>query len=133
MDSSLTDLLHLGVRFYEPGVGRFSQVDPIRETVYATVYSYAQADPALHTDASGECIDLIRCFWRWYKVMNAYPKCKRKYPLPDPEDECQQEYIDRIVKCIDDEIGSAGYLEKTIEICTQAGLMRQLPGCRGRY
>ena len=31
MDSSLTDLLHLGVRFYEPGVGRFSQVDPAGE------------------------------------------------------------------------------------------------------
>jgi RHS repeat-associated protein len=31
MDPSLSDLLHLGVRFYEPGVGRFTQVDPAME------------------------------------------------------------------------------------------------------
>ena len=51
MDSSLTDLLHLGVRFYEPGVGRFSQVDPAREG--ENFYTYVDSAVLRFTDAFG--------------------------------------------------------------------------------
>jgi len=51
MDPSLTDLLHLGMRFYEPGVGRFSQVDPAREGV--NWYVYVWNSPLAHLDPSG--------------------------------------------------------------------------------
>ena len=51
MDSSLTDLLHLGMRFYEPGVGRFSQVDPAREGV--NWYGYVDGIPTTHVDPVG--------------------------------------------------------------------------------
>ena len=51
MDSSLTDLLHLGVRFYEPGVGRFSQVDPAGEGW--NWYEYVRNAPLSSTDPRG--------------------------------------------------------------------------------
>ncbi|MCL6630695.1 MAG: RHS repeat-associated core domain-containing protein, partial [Armatimonadetes bacterium] len=60
MDSSLTDLLHLGVRFYEPGVGRFSQVDPARDGV--NWYGYVDDKPTRYVDPAGlhnDDIDVI--------------------------------------------------------------------------
>jgi len=39
MDSALADMLHLGVRFYEPGVGRFGQ--------HGSPYTYADSNPTL--------------------------------------------------------------------------------------
>jgi len=53
MDSSLSDLLHLGVRFYEPGVGRFSQRDPIPQDAVAE-YGYANNQPSWALDPRGE-------------------------------------------------------------------------------
>jgi len=52
MDSSLTDLLHLGVRFYEPGAGRFGQrdKDPDEEV---SPYCYIGASPVLSADPTG--------------------------------------------------------------------------------
>jgi len=51
MDSSLTDLLHLGVRFYEPGVGRFSQRDPAANGV--NWYAYVNDVPTFAVDPTG--------------------------------------------------------------------------------
>ncbi|MCL6628791.1 MAG: hypothetical protein K6U00_04225 [Armatimonadetes bacterium] len=51
MEPSLTDLLHLGVRFYEPGVGRFGQVDRIP---MGNLFVYAHANPSLLVDPSGD-------------------------------------------------------------------------------
>ena len=51
MDSSLTDLLHLGVRFYEPGVGRFGQTDFAQDS---KCYSYAWMRPTAYVDPDGE-------------------------------------------------------------------------------
>ncbi|MCL6630509.1 MAG: hypothetical protein K6U00_13020, partial [Armatimonadetes bacterium] len=51
MDPSLTDLLHLGVRFYEPGVGRFSQVDPLGYG--SNWYQYAAGHPTTAVDPDG--------------------------------------------------------------------------------
>ena len=68
MDPSLSDLLHLGVRFYEPGVGRFGQVDPLRRDYVGYIYS---ADiPTLGVDPEGllwcektNRFPWIRCHW----------------------------------------------------------------------
>jgi len=51
MDPSLSDLLHLGVRFYEPGVGRFSQVDPAGEGW--NWYVYVRNAPVQRIDPTG--------------------------------------------------------------------------------
>jgi len=51
MDSSLTDLLHLGVRFYEPGVGRFGQVDPAGEGW--NWFIYVDSQPTVDVDPAG--------------------------------------------------------------------------------
>jgi len=51
-DPALADMLHLGVRFYEPGVGRFGQLDPIREGVNR--YTYVHNRPLGTVDPSGE-------------------------------------------------------------------------------
>jgi len=72
MDSSLTDLLHLGVRFYEPGVGRFSQVDPAGEGW--NWYVYLDGRPTVGADPDGLCaiaraacriIDKMKCAQNW--------------------------------------------------------------------
>ena len=55
MDPSLSDLLHLGMRFYEPGVGRFSQRDPLGGVV--EWYAYGDSTPTLMVDPSG----LVAC------------------------------------------------------------------------
>ena len=67
MDSSLTDLLHLGVRFYEPGVGRFSQVDPAGEGW--NWYVYAGNQPAVAVDPSG----LKLCYCRIRPILSTKP------------------------------------------------------------
>jgi len=51
MDPSLSDLLHLGMRFYEPGVGRFGQVDPAREGL--NWYGYVDGIPTAMVDPLG--------------------------------------------------------------------------------
>ena len=51
MDSSLTDLLHLGLRFYEPGADRFGQVDPMQEDTVP--YSYVLNRPMGKVDPTG--------------------------------------------------------------------------------
>ncbi|MDH7482381.1 MAG: RHS repeat-associated core domain-containing protein [Armatimonadota bacterium] len=45
-------LLQLGVRFYDPEVGRFTQVDPVDRSP-RSFYAYADDSPTFQTDPSG--------------------------------------------------------------------------------
>ena len=51
-DSNMTGLLQLGVRFYDPGLGRFGQRDPIERTSRAA-YAYSDDRPLTHADPTG--------------------------------------------------------------------------------
>ena len=51
-----TGLVKIGQRFYDPGLGRWTQVDPVPHTfdpVQANRYSYAACNPVIYTDPSG--------------------------------------------------------------------------------
>jgi len=126
-------LLQLGVRFYEPGIGRFTQRDPMQDDENCSAYRYGDDNPIAHVDPTGEWLwDIIRCLYRWSRVMNVWREAKRKFPIPNCEDECENDYIKRIVDYIDDKLGK-NYVRKTIEICAKAGMAKSLPGCKGRY
>jgi RHS repeat-associated protein len=44
----------MGARYYSPGTGRFTQVDPLGRSVYeANRYIYTPADPVNYTDPTG--------------------------------------------------------------------------------
>jgi len=110
MDSSLSDLLHLGVRFYEPGVGRFSQVDPAREGV--NWYVYVDAMPTLMVDPAGLWIftcpghgtrvrkwwwignQIIRMYWCYGCQIACEDRC-----LKDAGEHCWSD--DKYDKCLD--------------------------------
>ncbi len=50
----LGNLLQLGVRFYDPEIGRFTQRDPVWAAVEETSYVYASGIPTFLVDPSGE-------------------------------------------------------------------------------
>jgi RHS repeat-associated protein len=53
----------MGARYYSPGMGRFTQVDPLGRSVYeANRYWYADCNPANATDPTGL---LTSCQWSW--------------------------------------------------------------------
>jgi RHS repeat-associated protein len=54
-DPNMSDSLQLGVRFYEPSVGRFGQRDPIPSATQS-VYAYADEQPLAYADPSGRCL-----------------------------------------------------------------------------
>lgn len=60
-----SELCRLGSRYYDPALGRFTQVDPTFQD--ANPYSYAKDNPISNSDASGnvatEFIDLL--FYAW--------------------------------------------------------------------
>jgi len=56
-DSGLQDWMQLGVRFYEPELGRFERRDPYRPTGNAA-YGYAAAKPTRVVDPSGMIVSL---------------------------------------------------------------------------
>jgi len=76
MDSSLTDLLHLGVRFYEPGVGRFGQVDPAGEGL--NWYGYGHNTPQAVVDPDGRVGIGCRLFTGNRGTFIADKSCKGK-------------------------------------------------------
>lgn len=49
-DANLT-LLHLDARFYDPGIGRFTQLDPVHDGL--NWYEYAGSSPIRHADPTG--------------------------------------------------------------------------------
>jgi RHS repeat-associated protein len=51
-------LLQLGVRFYDPQIGRFTQRDPIREVLDS--YEYAYDNALMHADPSGYSAKIIK-------------------------------------------------------------------------
>ena len=61
--TALAGLLQLGVRFYDPEVGRFTQVDPLDDA--RSRYSYALPNPIRNADPSGlvvvDCNPSPRC------------------------------------------------------------------------
>lgn len=61
-DPALADALQLGVRFYEPGVGRFDSLDPLRDGV--NYYVYGDGNPTLMVDPDGRfafAIPIVAC------------------------------------------------------------------------
>ncbi|MGC8863836.1 MAG: RHS repeat domain-containing protein, partial [Armatimonadota bacterium] len=50
-------LLQLGVRFYDPEVGRFGQRDPMQDGL--NQYAYADGNPIWHVDPTGEFVIVI--------------------------------------------------------------------------
>jgi RHS repeat-associated protein len=59
-------VIRMGVRDYDPALGRFLQPDPLyledlakatMSPIEANLYGYAKGDPILHRDPSGTCID----------------------------------------------------------------------------
>jgi RHS repeat-associated protein len=55
-----TGLNQMGARYYQPGSGRFTQLDPLPCTIMeGQRYTYAKADPANLVDPDG----LYPCYW----------------------------------------------------------------------
>lgn len=52
-DAALAGLLRLGVRFYDPQIGRFTQRDPAKIEVGVSWYVYARDNPGYYTDPRG--------------------------------------------------------------------------------
>ena len=109
-DSNL-DLLQLGVRFYDPETGRFTQIDPIRDGLGP--YTYVENTPLTAVDPTG----LVR--WT----------CKRKKPpgwLPNPwktrgkHDWCYGCRLACIEHCIDKYLGDSCKYEECEERCWNA-------------
>ena len=86
-DPALADMLHLGVRFYEPGVGRFISRDPIGYEGGLDLYAYVGNNPVVYTDPFGlrhkgkvrdpeklrECLD--DAFHKWRNCWLAFTVC----------------------------------------------------------
>jgi RHS repeat-associated protein len=51
--------LHLGLRYYDPEIGRFLQRDPIGISGGLNVYEYAAGNPVTAVDPSGLLVDII--------------------------------------------------------------------------
>jgi len=79
MDCSLTDLLHLGVRFYEPGAGRFGQVDPLRTGL--SWYLYINNRPLGASDPLGLAewlrYDDKHAWYNWFLYRHAWLRFSR--------------------------------------------------------
>jgi RHS repeat-associated protein len=59
-------LLHLGVRFHDPQVGRFTQTDPSMD--WMNLYAYANDRPTILPDPSGQAV------WRLCDFLKKLPK-----------------------------------------------------------
>ncbi len=61
-------LQHVGARWYQPGIGRFVQRDPIGIVGGINVYHYADGDPLFYTDPTGLATWATSGPW-WAKVI----------------------------------------------------------------
>ncbi len=53
---SATGLYQMGHRYYQPGAGRFTQVDPLPQSQFwANRYEYVNSSPANYTEPTGLC------------------------------------------------------------------------------
>jgi len=71
-------LLQLGVRFYDPEIGRFGQRDPV-VTAWRAVYAYAENLPTLRVDPTGlhsvkRCLELCHI-----SFLADLQECKARY------------------------------------------------------
>jgi RHS repeat-associated protein len=58
------NLYHFGARYYDPTIGRWTQVDPldpVRDAIEGDRYSFVGDDPINALDSSGLCSSLIHC------------------------------------------------------------------------
>ena len=63
-DSGLQDWMQLGVRFYEPEIGRFERRDPVPATAISS-YLYALDNPFVFSDPSGKMPEEDKCgYWK---------------------------------------------------------------------
>ena len=126
-DSGLQDWMQLGVRFYEPELGRFERRDPLAVDGQSR-YTYVFSTPASAVDPSGYGVwDCILCLKWQVKLVNALSECKREYP-PDEGDACAKEYYDRICQCAARKLARHDICARTTRWCAKCGLLRSLPG-----
>jgi len=95
MDSSLTDLLHLGVRFYEPGVGRFSQRDPVTDHGISS-FIYSSDTPLLAVDPDGKRCRKFHKSPRLQKCWQILDKCAGQFRFYE---RARRRVGDRIYMC----------------------------------
>jgi len=53
------ELLQLGVRFYDPEVGRFTQRDALAHSNKDSLYAYSDSSPIVYVDPSGQACTLV--------------------------------------------------------------------------
>ncbi|MEV7280409.1 DNRLRE domain-containing protein [Streptomyces sp. NPDC093111] len=70
---SLTGAVLMGVRLYDPALGRFLSVDPVAGGS-ANAYDYAFADPVNQTDPDGRWSRYRTKYYSWGKVIGHYWK-----------------------------------------------------------
>jgi len=89
------DLLQLGVRFYDPEIGRFTQRDPVYDPMDGSAYPYVENRPTLSTDPAG-----LKSYW-----------------------EHEKEFLTCVRKClgIPSAAGIAGAIGKAFGLCFKRG------------
>ncbi len=73
-DANLADWMQLGVRFYQPELGRFERMDPVREAA-SSRYNYGGNRPLALVDPGGEVCGPVGCIGRCI----AAHRCARHY------------------------------------------------------
>ena len=77
-------LAYLNNRYYDPGIGVFTSVDPLVGKT-GTPYLYANGNPSTRSDPSGlaACSDENQCPWSSW-LPSCAPKCGYHYDAPKP-------------------------------------------------
>jgi|LSQX01.1.fsa_nt_gb hypothetical protein len=121
------------VRVWDTKIGRYLSRDPAGPALALNMYECAGSNPVVFIDPNGDWPwDIIRCFYRWGKIIEKHGPCKAEYPYPDENCKCQGDWKKKIMNCIDRAIGKKNYTLDTLEICARAGILKKIPGCGGR-
>ncbi len=120
------DLLQLGVRFYDPETGRFTQRDPV-PALTASNYAYVQDRPTALVDPSGEIVtELVCAAARWFAACHT---CSRR--ASDKGYTETEEYLYKYRIAIDNS-GDKGRNERNaLGHCVRA--CRTMRDCRGVF
>jgi len=108
-DSGLTDWMQLGVRFYQPELGRFERRDPL-VSIYGG-YEYALGSPFQHADPSGRsAVDCPICMQECKQCKNeasrAASECVREVFGSGPA--ITSDLVNCAAGCLISAIGSGG-------------------------
>jgi len=92
-------LLELGVRFYEPATGRFTQRDPLGFRTGLGLYRYALDNPLVYMDPTGLKTPPKDWIKRAYQCSKeSFEQCRLDYPVGSKEyNEC---YWSEFAKCM---------------------------------